>query len=115
VQRVGETNNQMPWLPEHGDNSVHKPDAQTRAGTLYAQLAQQQLMAAAGRQHELGNLVRGSYAAAAALEYAQVRLFPMLFASLHVRGSYAAAAALEYAQVSLPPAVCKPPASRASV
>ena len=66
----------MPRLPEHGDNSVHKPDAQTRAGTLYAQLAQLQLMAAAGRQHELGNLVRGSYAAAAALEYAQVRFFP---------------------------------------
>ncbi|DBA80104.1 TPA: hypothetical protein ACH3X2_007590 [Trebouxia sp. C0005] len=70
-ERVGETNNQMPRLPEHGDNSVHKPDAQTRAGTLYAQLAQQQLMAAAGRQHELGNLVTGPYAAAAALEYAQ--------------------------------------------
>ena len=65
----------MPRLPEHGDNSVHKPDAQTRAGTLYAQLAEQQLLAAAGRQHELGNLVRGSYAAAAALEYAQVNLF----------------------------------------
>ncbi len=72
----------MPRLPEHGDNSVHKPDAQTRAGTLYAQLAQQQLLAAAGCQHELGNLVRGSYAAAAALEYAQVSLFPLLFASL---------------------------------
>ncbi|DBA77131.1 hypothetical protein WJX77_003017 [Trebouxia sp. C0004] len=70
-ERVGETTNQLLRLPEHGDNSVHNPDGQTRAGTLYAQLAQQQLMAAAGRQHELGSLVRGSYAAAAALEYAQ--------------------------------------------
>ncbi len=82
VQRVGETSNQLPRLPEHGDNSVHNPDAQTRAGTLYAQLAQQQLMGAAGRQHELGSLVRGSYAAAAALEFAQVIFSPPLFASL---------------------------------
>ena len=79
VQRVG---NQLPRLPEHGDNSLHKPDAQTKAGTLYAQLAQQQLMAAAGRQHELGSLVRGSYAAAAALEYAQVSFFGLIFANL---------------------------------
>jgi hypothetical protein len=83
VQRVGETSNQLPRLPEHGDNSVHNPDAQTRAGTLYAQLAQQQLMGAAGCQHELGSLVRGSYAAAAALEFAQVIFcFVLLLASL---------------------------------
>ena len=56
-----------------GDNSVHNPNAQSRAGTLYAQLAQQQLLAAP--QQEMGGVVRGANAAAMAMQYAQVSTY----------------------------------------
>ena len=71
VQAVGETTSQLPRLPEVGDSSVHNGNGQTRAGNLYAQLAQQQLAAAAAQQ-EMGGLVRGSNAAATALQLSQV-------------------------------------------
>ena len=71
AQAVGETSSQLPRLPEVGDSSVHNGNGQTRAGNLYAHLAQQQLAAAAAQQ-EMGGLVRGSNAAATALQLSQV-------------------------------------------
>ena len=70
VQGVAETSSHLPRLPEIGDNSVHNPNAQNRAGNLYAQLAQQQLSVAP--QQELGGVVRGATAAVMAMQYAQV-------------------------------------------
>ena len=59
---------------EAGDHSVHGGNRQSRTA-LYAHLAQQQQqqqLIAAGVQHEHGGAVRGSNAAAAALQLAQV-------------------------------------------
>lgn len=70
AQGVAETSSHLPRLPEIGDNSVHNPNAQNRGGTLYAQLAQQQLLAAP--QQEVGGVTRGGTAAVMAMQYAQV-------------------------------------------
>ena len=80
MQGVDETSSHLPRLPEVGDSSVHHGtanahgDGQNRAGTLYSQLAQQQQRAPgpAPQPYEMGGPVRGSSAAAAALEMAQV-------------------------------------------
>ncbi len=90
MQAIDDTTSCVPWLPEIGDNSVHNGNNQSRAGTLYAQLAQQQLVAAAAQQQEMGGLVRGSNAAANALELAQVTHIPSaLSVCLSVRSASA--------------------------
>ena len=76
-QGVDETSSQRPILSplEAGDHSVHGGTGQNNTHALYAHLAQQQSLAAAGVQPEHGGAVRGSHAAAAALQLAQVRAF----------------------------------------
>ena len=83
---MDETSGQLPIIHplEAGDHSVHGGNRQTRTA-LYAHIAQQQQqLTAAGVQQEHGGAVRGSNAAAAALQLAQVGTQQLFVYGLHM-------------------------------